>query len=270
MTNTPKIDDLRAYVRRFKKVAVALSGGMDSSSLLAFCAETFGPESCVAFVAKTPYMPAREQLRAHDVCEQLGVECVIIDAGIPDAIAENPPQRCYLCKTALFTRLLDALPDYGADALFDGTNRDDLGDHRPGMRALKELNVLSPFLECGWGKADIRELYKKYFPDRAEAVPKPNACLLTRLAHGMKVDTDLLEHIDQAEDFLRDKGFDCVRVRVGHEGARIEIEPQMLPDFLQPKLVEETSAYFKKLGFEKLSLDLNGYRRGAMNAAGAA
>lgn len=264
-----KTDALLAYVRRFKKVAVALSGGMDSSVLLAFCAEHFGPERCVAFVAQTPYMPAKEMARARAVCAQLGVACAVFEFDIPQNIADNPPNRCYLCKSALFSQMSQALGAHGADALLDGTNLDDTSDYRPGMQALEELEVHSPFLECGWGKADIRERYQRYFNERLGEVPKPNACLLTRLAHGLKVDTDMLERIDKAEDFLRERGFDFVRVRVGMDGARIEIDPQKLPDFLEPALVAETSAYFKKIGFDKLSLDLNGYRRGSMNAVSA-
>ncbi len=266
---TSKAETLRAHILPLGKVAVALSGGLDSSALLAFCAKTFESENCVAFVAQTPYMPAREQAAAREICRELAVECVMFDCGVPETIADNPPERCYLCKTALFSKLKYALPAHGATALLDGTNADDLGDYRPGMRALKELEVRSPFLECGWGKADIRALYAAHFPRRAARIPAPNACLLTRLPHGMRIDVGLLERIDQAEDFLREKGFEHVRVRMGGDGARIEIEPEKLPTLLAPALMQETTEHFKRLGFDRISMDPKGYRRGSMNAAPA-
>jgi uncharacterized protein len=179
-------------------------------------------------------------------------------------MGDNPPDRCYLCKRALFTRLIAVAEEQGFAAVLDGSNVDDLTDYRPGLRALGELGVKSPFLECGIGKEDVRRLA------RALGLPtwrKPtNTCLLTRIPFGRKITMETLQRIEEAERLLLDRGYDWVRVRCHGDLARIEVAPG-----LRRRLLDEADPIIEGmegLGFRYVTLDLRGYQLGSMNAPG--
>mgnify|MGYP001272598579 CR=1 FL=1 len=259
-----KTDKLAAWLGAYKKVAVALSGGLDSRVLLYFCVREKGADNCVAFIARAPYMHLDELKKATALCRQWGVEAVVFECPLEEQIRHNPSDRCYLCKQRIFSRFKEALPRYQADILCDGTNTDDLSDHRPGMRALKELDIKSPFLECGFSKDDIRALFKNYFPD--EPVPTPNACLLTRFEHGAAIDEAMLRPLEQAEAFLKQHGFAQVRVRLKNGGAQIEVEPEKIKALEDPALWDDLRAYFKQHALPDPQVAKGGYRRGAMNS----
>ena len=223
------MDKLSGQILPLGKAAVALSGGLDSSVLLAICADILGAENCLAVSADTPYMMASEQESADKLCRKIGVKRISVRLSIPDCIKNNPPDRCYLCKRLIFGRLIEEASARGFEKLLDGTNAGDLSDYRPGMRALSELGVFSPFLEAGWGKKEI-------------------------------------QMVDESEDFLRSLGFSSVRVRIHGKCARIEVSPDLLQKFCVPENMGVVSAQLKKIGFKYVSVDLEGYRRGAMNA----
>ncbi len=257
-----KIQKLRQYVSEKGRIAVALSGGLDSSALLAFCADALGAENCLALTANSPYMMREEIERSKCLADKLGVRRAEIALGIPEEILNNPPERCYLCKRGIFSKFVEEARKCGFECLADGANADDLQDHRPGMRAVKELGVISPFLECGLGKADIREIARSFSLENADS--PAYACLLTRLEHGSKVDAETLRRIDAAEEFLRGMGLACVRVRKHGNIARIEIPPEDFEKFLAKR--DAALSALKELGFARATLDLDGYTQGSMNA----
>lgn len=258
----PKFERLGRFLDGFSKPAIALSGGLDSSTLLAVCAEKFGSGGCAAFIAETPYSMRGEIDDARDLCAALGVELVEVKMdSIPREIEYNPPERCYLCKRSIFSQLKRLAFSKGFDAVFDGTNADDLSDYRPGMKALRELGIISPFLECAVGKNDIRAAAA----ERGLKVAKKPAyaCLLTRLEHGAKIDVPLLGKIDEFESFLRAEFAENVRARVESGNVRIECSPS---DFGKIAAgAARISDVAKKLGFKRCTLDLGGYKMGSMN-----
>ena len=253
-------DKLRSLLKG-RRVAVALSGGVDSSALLAFCADFVGSENCLALTAHTPYMMERETHYAEKLAARFGVKFLKVEIGADCGILKNPKDRCYVCKKFLFEKLKKTAAENGFEILADGTNFDDTKDYRPGMKALCELGIASPFLECGISKEQIRSLAKSY---NLEVSEKPAyACLLTRFEHGREISEEMLRRVDCAEEFLQDLGFPQVRVRVHSNLARIEIARDKFGEFMQNRA--EICKAMSDLGFKYVSLDLNGYRQGAMN-----
>lgn len=257
-----KIDSLKKLIESFGSVCIALSGGLDSSVLLAFCAQTLGAKNCTAITAFMPYAMQSECSFAENLCKKLGVKLVkVVRENIPSEILYNPPERCYLCKKNIFCEFKNKTASLNAGVLCDGTNADDLSDYRPGMKALKELGVKSPFLECGIGKDQIRQIAREILPEVAD---KPAyACLLTRLEHGKKIETETLEKIDKFESYLRSLNIGKVRARTDGNSVRIECN---ICDF--EKVVCNSAKINKEavdLGFKRCSLDLAGYKTGSMN-----
>lgn len=252
-------------VRDCGRLAVALSGGLDSSVLLAFAVDVLGADRCLALTAKTPYMMSSEQKDAGVLCGKLGVRHLVVDMPVPVSIAGNPPMRCYECKKAVFNELIGVAGREGFVFVADGTNSDDDPTDRPGMRALKELGIISPFADAGLGKDGIRELGKALGLG-ADIVNKPAyACLLTRLQHGVMFTPDDLRVVDEAENYLRGLGFPSVRVRVHGKLARIELPEEAMPLFFEGGGRDKAVVFLRGLGFEYVSLDLQGYRQGSMN-----
>lgn len=265
LQQTP-FERLRSVLLRKERIAVALSGGLDSSVLLAAAAEVLGPEHCVALTAQTPYVMAEEVRDSAELCRGLGVTQEKLIFPIPDSLADNPPLRCYLCKRTLFSALKDRAAELGFPLLADGSNMDDLGDYRPGRRALQELGILSPFLEAAMDKADIRQLARELgLPESVSGKPA-YACLLTRLEHNRPVTETMLRLVDTAETFLRSLGLKGCRVRVhGEDLARIELPETERRLFWSRKLEAPVAHRLRELGFRHITLDLEGYSRGSMN-----
>ena len=259
------IDRLRGVLARSERIAVALSGGLDSSVLAAFAAEILGARNCLALTARAPYMVARELAAARALCEKSGVELVDID--LSDAfslISGNPPDRCFVCKTRIFSALKTAAAERGIGRLCDGTNADDLSDYRPGMAALKNLGVESPFLEAGLGKAEIRALAESMGLECARE--EASACLMTRFETGANVGPELLRRVERAEEILRAAGFPGARARAHCAGELLRIElPERFLSRLSAGSLSPLALELKALGFKFVSLDLLGYRRGNMN-----
>ncbi|MGE5153368.1 MAG: ATP-dependent sacrificial sulfur transferase LarE, partial [Bdellovibrio bacteriovorus] len=209
-------------LRAIGPAAVAFSGGVDSSLLVALARDAYGDEALALTVA-APQMARWEVAEARELAGALGVRHRVVELPLLPAIRDNPPERCYLCKRALLRELGSVAALVGLTQLLDGTNRDDLGEHRPGLRALKELGVLSPLAECGFTKADVRALARRLGLPNWD---KPAyACLLTRLPQGTPVTEETLRRIESAERCLIDLGYPGVRVRTHGDLARIELDP---------------------------------------------
>lgn len=256
---------LECEIRRAPKMAVALSGGLDSCVLLRVAADILGAENCLALTAVSAYMSKREIGEAEEFCSSAGIRHVKIFADdVFEAIKSNPADRCYLCKMRLFSKLKSEAEKLGFPRLCDGTNADDLSDYRPGMAALKELEIESPFLKASIGKGQIRGLARKY--NLSCSQKSAYACLMTRFETGAKVDTTLLERVEKAEGMLIEAGFDGVRVRVHCGGglARIELANNSSLTNNIDKLAG-LSEDIRRLGFKFVCLDMHGYVRGNMN-----
>lgn len=259
-----KYEKLKNLLQGMEKVLVAFSGGVDSSFLLKVARDVLG-DGVLAVIAGSETYPEKEKEEAIQLAQRMGVKHRVIythELENPD-FAQNPPQRCYFCKTELFGRLKEIADEEGISHVLDGSNFEDLEDFRPGTEAGKELGIRSPLREAGLVKSEIREL------SRSLGLPtwnKPSlACLSSRFPYYTEIDRQGLRQVEQAEEFLREIGFTQVRVRHHGQIARIEVEPREMPRFLEKNLREKALDRFKKIGYSYITLDLAGYRTGSMN-----
>jgi uncharacterized protein len=257
-----KYTNLIAYLRGLGNIAVAFSGGVDSTFLLVAAKEAV-KENLVAFTVRAPYIANWEIEESIELCNSLGIHHKIIDAPIPEEIRNNPVDRCYLCKRKIFSTLIEAAGNEGIKYVLDGTNHDDPSDHRPGLKALRELGVISPLLEMKISKAEIREFSKKMGLPTWDK--PPYACLLTRLPHGTEIKPDELMRIERGEKYLMDLGYRAVRVRSHGDLARIETDQEIIPDITSRRISQQITAKFREIGFTYVTIDLEGYRTGSFN-----
>jgi pyridinium-3,5-biscarboxylic acid mononucleotide sulfurtransferase len=257
-----KYTSLLSYLQNLEKVVVAFSGGVDSTFLLKTAKDALG-DSVKAVTVRSPYIPKWEIEEAKQIVKELGVAHEIIEAPIIDGIRNNPENRCYLCKIALFSMIKSVAKNQGYHYIIDGTNFDDLGDYRPGLKALQELNVKSPLLESQLTKQEIRSLSREL---GLKTWDKPSyACLLTRIPFGNELKVEDLEKIENAEKYMMDRGFRAVRVRCHENLARIEVDKKDRNKLFDEKILEEISSKLKGFGFKYVTLDLEGYRVGSFN-----
>lgn len=258
-----KLEVLLQWFSGFERIAIAYSGGLDSSFLLA-AADRLTELKVCAISVHTPYVPDWEMDEARTYVNDLeGVRFVEIALEIPEAVRENPEERCYLCKRELFSYIQREAGSWGGDVIVDGSNTDDTSDYRPGMRALRELGIRSPLLECGFSKEDIREVCREWGLPFSE---KPAySCLLTRIPHDTEVSIKMLRRIESAERCLHVLGFPSVRVRVHGDLARIEIGGGQTAAFSDPELMKKVYDRFREIGYRFVTLDLQGYVMGKMN-----
>jgi len=247
-------------LRQMKVVAVAFSGGADSTLLLAAACDALG-DRVMAFTVVTPYMERQEIADALALAAELDVRHELVEMDIPENMESNPRDRCYICKRALFERILERARDAGFPRVLDGSNLDDLNDYRPGLRALRELGIASPLLECRMTKSDVRRLSAERGLSTSN---KPtNACLLTRLPIGTRISMEDLQRVEEAERMLKSRGYSWVRVRMHGRLARIEVEKRQ-----RARLIDDAEFIIEaleSLGFRHVTLDLCGYRLGSMN-----
>ncbi len=258
-------DRLLEILRGLGRVAVAFSGGIDST-VVAKAAQMALGERAVAVTADSPSVPRRELAEAQDLARLIGIRHVIVPTSEfvdPDYV-RNDGARCYFCKSELYARIEDMLPELGADVICSGANLDDKVDYRPGLTAAAEHKVRHPLQEAGCTKADVRAIARSWDLPTWDKPASP--CLSSRLAPGVQVTPERTGRVEAAEALLRELGFRDCRVRL-HEGelARVEVPVSGLEILLEPAVREALAKRFHELGFQFVTLDLEGLRSGSLN-----
>ena len=260
-----KLYDLQNYFKELGSVAIAFSSGVDSTFMLAAASEVLPKDKVLAITAVSDFFPEREKSEADAFCQERGIKHIFLPIDILkiDEVKQNPKNRCYLCKYALFTQIQKLALENGIQNVCEGSNLDDLQDYRPGMQAIAELNIKSPLKIAGLTKQDIRELSKEM---NLPTWNKPSfACLASRFVYGEEITTEKLRMVEKAEQFLADLGFKQFRVRLHGTMARIEVLPQDIEKITSQETREIIIEAFAKYGFSYTTLDLKGYRTGSMN-----
>ena len=265
-----KYEMLKEYFKQLGSAAIAFSSGVDSTFMLKVAHDVLG-DNAVAVTARSHSFPAREKNEAADFCKKEGIEHIFIDSeelNIP-GFKQNPKNRCYLCKHELFEEIIEVAKQHGLTYVCEGSNLDDNGDYRPGLQAIAELGVKSPLRECNLWKSEIRAISKEL--GLSTWKKQSFACLASRFVYGETISIEKLDMVDKAEQLLIDIGFEQVRVRIHSFGngetsgtiARIEVNPDEITKLVQNR--EAIVSEFKKIGFNYVSMDLQGYRTGSMN-----
>jgi uncharacterized protein len=255
---------LRSHIEKMGSLAVAYSGGVDSTFLLKVAHDVL-QDRAIAVTARSSTYPEREFKEAAEFTRRTGIKHIIIQSEELEieGFTNNPPNRCYLCKYELFSKIKVVAEKHDIKSIAEGSNIDDLDDYRPGMRAIKELGIISPLKDAGLGKDAIRKLSKKM------GLPTWNkpafACLASRFPYGEKITQEKLAMVDRAEQFLLDLGLKQVRVRHHGDTARIEVAESERLKFFDLELMDNVYKQFQEFGFTYTALDLKGYRTGSMN-----
>ncbi|MEW5975146.1 MAG: ATP-dependent sacrificial sulfur transferase LarE [Acidobacteriota bacterium] len=262
--STEKEEQLVAILRELDSVIVGFSGGVDSS-YLAYMANRELGRNALCVTAESPSYPSFQRRETAEFVARYGLNHLVIQSEELDNFQyrENSPSRCYFCKDELFTKLEALAGERGYRFVLDGTNYDDVGDYRPGRKAAAEHSVRSPLLEARMTKLDIRELSRRAGLPTWDKPALP--CLSSRFPYGTAISAEKLSIVDRGENILRDFGFKVFRVRYHEELVRLEFAPEELPTALNMTMAAILVKKFKELGFKFVTIDLEGYRSGALN-----
>lgn len=259
-----KLQLLKALIKELDSVIVAFSGGVDSTFLLKVAKDVLG-DKVLAVTALSAVQIESEMEETKSIAADLNAEHIIIETNEMENedYVSNPVNRCYHCKHILYTDILKVAAENNIKYVIEGTNSDDTYDYRPGLKALRELEILSPLKQCGISKDEIREFSRKM---GLKTSAKPAlACLSSRIPYGTRITEDKLRRIDKAESFLRSEGFFQVRVRDHGEVARIELDPESIPNIINNNFYKTISDKLKEFGYTYVALDLDGYSMGSLN-----
>jgi uncharacterized protein len=265
MSLASKYQSLQKNLSELSRVAIAFSGGVDSTLLLKVACDLLGPQQVLALTSTSPVFPQHETDWCKDFTRQLGVRHILFHGDELElaGFIENSPHRCFHCKQNLYQHFLTITKEQGFAVLLDGSNLDDLKDYRPGREAVTQLGIGTPLVDAGLNKNDIRALSRQL---ELPTWNKPAfACLATRFPYGTPITREKLEQVGNCESWLYQQGFSTYRVRIHDRLARIEIAPDEMPRLLDTDLKEELIRICKVNGFDYVTLDLQGYRSGSMN-----
>ncbi|SHI55610.1 uncharacterized protein SAMN02745751_00569 [Dethiosulfatibacter aminovorans DSM 17477] len=248
-----------------KDIVIAFSGGVDSSLLLKLACESAAKKGSEvhAVTAETGLHPVKDIAIAKKVAEEAGAihHVVRIDELKNAGIEHNPVDRCYLCKKHIFSELKKYAEGLNIDVVLEGTNEDDLHEYRPGIRALRELNILSPIADAGMTKEDVREMAREFGISVADRPSSP--CLATRFPYGTLLSDEKMRAVEKGESYIQELGFYNVRIRVHEDIARIEVDEKEMKELLDKR--GKVIRLLKDLGFEYITVDLEGFRSGSMD-----
>lgn len=265
MTVQEKYHKLKEYLKSQESIAVAFSSGVDSTFLLKVAKDTLGSDKVIAVTAKSCSFPVRELQEAEAFCKTEKIRHFVVESDELniEGFRENNKDRCYLCKKELFKQILHLSKEHHISIVAEGSNMDDNGDYRPGLRAIEELNILSPLRYADLYKTEIRLLSKELGLPTWQK--QSFACLASRFVYGETITEEKLSMIDQAEQLLLDMGFHQLRVRIHGRMARIEVQGNDIEKLMQKECREKVTSYFHELGFVYVAVDLDGYQMGSMN-----
>ena len=263
MDRDQKVETVLKLLGSLPSAAVAFSGGVDSSLLAKLVYEALGDRS-LAITVDSIFVPRKEIARATALAAHIGIRHLLVPVAMfPETILANDKERCYHCKKLLFSTMIEVAASEGMAQLLDGSNMDDLGDYRPGMKALSELGVRSPLLDCGLTKSEIRDISREWgLPSWDQPAM---ACLASRVVYGQTITSEILHRIERAEELLADLGMEQVRVRCHDDLARIEVAAEERQKFFDIPVLDRVNRGFRDLGFRYVSLDLEGYVTGKLN-----